>query len=770
MNYKKLVLQAKTLIQNKEYQKAEQLLLDIIKNSNMLNIENETNTYYSFNNYAEFVIYCNVFRPTKKNILPEVNYSEIYYYLGYINIEQKNYGKALEYDKKGLERNPVDVSLMFEIAAIYRMLGEIEKFKAQVEKTYKYIYNSTYLSKYYRELGWYYVEKRVFDLANALYTASYNYFSTEQAMNELKFIAQQENRPAVFTPAEEAKKLLSEYNIGFSFNKGVMDSIYTEYVGLSQMKPPADKNVIQGLSRILYDITHDEKFLTYYKLNSNKYNVEIILPDTWKYIPEQNFDQAKITPNTAFFLIAPSNQTVNITCDGRCTEEQLDQAFNVNLDNMKKNGTIIEQIYKVEGTLKSRQAFVRVKQNDKEIRIFQTYKIIDEKLFCATWNVPSESEDLDKLLVSINNSFAMKIVNSLKINTNENTEKNDIIKNEAYTLSQINNEYTQNGITDKLVKMLHIYSDSNIKDTVDPFFTQESKNILEIIIVSILKSENNVSFGNLSEKLSNIEDVKTFLKETISSLNEPCLSEIINSKKLIDSDKPFKSVIEIIREGLGIKVENTNTDIPSVKNETTIKLKEYSQKMTGLPIFKFYFPENMGEIVKKTNNVFEIKRNNTQKLRVMIIKCNQQQEFEEKCKNWIEKNKKDAKMEEVSYKKESINNIPIEVYTLKFEGRDDLAKKIYKMGYINGCIVTISGGLVENKEKIINEAFEKIVYEDNLEDKKQEEAKSIIIDCPGCNTKFELNWNVPASEKTFYCICPNCGMELKRGNPNYKEN
>lgn len=52
---------------------------------------------------------------------------------------------------------------------------------------------------------------------------------------------------------------------------------------------------------------------------------------------------------------------------------------------------------------------------------------------------------------------------------------------------------------------------------------------------------------------------------------------------------------------------------------------------------------------------------------------------------------------------------------------------------------------------------------------KKEEIKPISVNCPACNTDFELKWNVPATEKTFYCKCPNCGMEIKRGNPNYKE-
>ncbi len=47
-------------------------------------------------------------------------------------------------------------------------------------------------------------------------------------------------------------------------------------------------------------------------------------------------------------------------------------------------------------------------------------------------------------------------------------------------------------------------------------------------------------------------------------------------------------------------------------------------------------------------------------------------------------------------------------------------------------------------------------------------SNSMQIKCIGCGHEFEYN-NVSGDVKTFYCACPKCGMELKRGNSNYIE-
>lgn len=110
MNYNEQIIEIKKIIQNKEYSVAEEKLLSLISTATVKNIEDENNTHYSFNNYIETLLFWNTYRPEKKNIDPDINYAQVYYYLGFINIEQKNYGKALEYLQKGLQWNPLDVT------------------------------------------------------------------------------------------------------------------------------------------------------------------------------------------------------------------------------------------------------------------------------------------------------------------------------------------------------------------------------------------------------------------------------------------------------------------------------------------------------------------------------------------------------------------------------------------------------------------------------------------------------------------------------------
>lgn len=795
MKFEKNMKTIKDLIKNKEYEKAENMLLELITQSNNKVIEDENNTYYSFNNYIEILIFWYMYKPEKKNICPDINYSEIYYYLGFVNIETKNYGKAQEYFKKGLEWNPMDVSIMFENAYLYRMLGDIERYKAEIEKTNPFIYEIGYMAKYYRELGWYYVEKKSFDLANALYTQSLAFYETDMAKRELEFIAKSENRKARLSTAEEMQKLFRDYNITFGFNRNTVDVIIDEYNRLYNENPQPD--VINFISKKLYDITLDDKYMIFYELKDENTETKIDVPFTWSYIRKEDFEKNDIAKNTAFFLLTRGNQNINIAYENKCSDEEFDDRVKLNIENIKKYGIEVEEQYRTSGTKSNIELFLRVNHNGNIIRLFQVYRVVNGYLFSAAWQVKNADIELDKLLIDVNNSFAMKVVNSLRP-INEITKKqesfevtvNNNTRNEDFTIQKINEEYANNKISLMLVKMLHIYADTKIKeDKQDPFWSKTAKNVLLLLILSNLVANENVSEKQIMEQIKEDAIAKMFIKNNIDKLLLPELSEIISSKSIIDSEKLFKSVMDIIREDmlskLGNDIENSTKSIKpkevskdeKVKEENKIKgyiikMKEYIIKMKDGTKFKLYFPENLGEYTpsKFFNNIFEIKQGKTQKIRVMINNCSEE-EFEDSAKDWIKKNEKDAKMETVAYRKETINNIPIEVYELKFLEKNNCVNRIYKIGLVNNCRVIISGGIIKGKEEIINKAFKTIKWENAPIGKisKKEETKPIIVNCPACNTDFELKWNVPATEKTFYCKCLNCGMEIKRSNPNYKE-
>lgn len=811
MSYQEQINDVKQDIQNKNFANAQLKLESMLNNEKIKNVEDENNVYYTFNNYVEMLLFYNMYKPNKKLVNIDTNISEIYYYLGVINVETKNFGKAIEYFDNGLKWNPVDVSIMFQKVATFRILKELERYKAEIEKTYRYIYNSSYMARYFNELGWYYAEKRIFDLANALYTVSLTYINTEIANNELKYIAQQENRDVKKSSKEEIDKLFKNYNIPFNFSNQIFQIIYNEYQRLFKEEP--DAKVINFLSRILYDITLDKKFLIYLTLQDKELGIEVKMPEMWKIMKKDAYEKLGISPNTTMLFLNTDNQEISVVCNGRCTKGQFEQAYKANIEKMKNSGMNILKEYTIRGQKNINQVFVELNTEKGIIRVLQNYVIANDYLFNISWQVTKNME-LDKLLEMSNNTLAMGIVWSLK-GINEDTSVQDAMvemtkkmnelmaqgktsqeameivlgkdnkqqENENINLSKIIEEYNKNGINSNLTKLLNEFSKNIIKqDNQDPFWSTIAREMLETLIILNL-AENNVDISILLEQSKDINKARNICKTNVNKLDIAKLQsegDFINSIKTLNgenNDKTLESILKIIYECLlpYDKITIHKGEFKPVSEEKLKylelyneykddELKEYSQEMEGYPTFKFYFPETLGEQSKVQNNIFELRKNNKQIIRVMISKCSSEDKLKGLAKDWIEKTRIKNQQEIKSFTEESIANQKVLTYILGGEKQLD---KVYKIFYKANCWITISGTLKDNKSNIINTAIEKIEMEENKAEKVKP-VKPIVIKCPACSKSFELNWNVPASEKTFYCRCPKCNTEIKHLNPNYK--
>lgn len=208
----------------------------------------------------------------KKMIATKNNMSYTYFLLGFINVEKKEFEKAIQYLNKAIAWNPISPDNRFEKANVYRKLGQFDRYRVEVEKTYPYIYSSRYMAAYYRHLGWYYTERRIFDLANALYTQSIKFENINLAHEELGYIAKQEKREKRLSTNEEIKRLLTEYNIP----QGISYEIIKMFLEVAQLQLKA--NNIQSVIYVykaLYDITRDKKYLEYIKENEKNQSEQI---------------------------------------------------------------------------------------------------------------------------------------------------------------------------------------------------------------------------------------------------------------------------------------------------------------------------------------------------------------------------------------------------------------------------------------------------------------------------------------------------------------
>lgn len=805
MGYREIIGKIEQYIKNKDYDTAERELLDILNSEEIKSVEDENNMYFTFYNYVEMMIFWKKYQPTKKLVRLENNIADMWYLLGFINFERKNYGKALEYLNKAQEWNPVSAQIRLEKADTYRCMGEFERYRVEAEKAYQYIYTSSYMAKYYRELGFYYSEKRVFDIANALYTQSRKYLDVELVRNELMYIAQQEKREPRFSTQEEIDKLFREYNIPYGIDNNITQMIYNESQRLLNEKK--EPELVNFLYRTLYDITLDKNFMLYVNLKDEKTNVVIEIPEIWRVVNKESYSKFGISENTSFLFLTPHNENISVVCDGKCSKEKFEDAYKLNIENMKKNGIIVEAEYTIRGLKNVNQAIIQVQSNENKVRIFQNYLIVNDFLFNIAWQIPNDIP-LENIIEVENNSFKGQLIWKLKaegeeiikqpnINNMTNTMQQEgnpnkdaisMIAGYNAILEYAKNELKEKGITEDFVKNIERLSRYIIKENnQDPFWSDMARQIFVILITVNLLNNKEFELTDLKEQIKESEKIKDLINGGYEKIDVPELAQFINSVKIVNNpngNKTFLSVLDTISESLVVLGEDTRAKSNENKNvnnngNTTKKAenkKEYSQEIKGLPTFKFLFPESMGEYSKFNDNVFELKKEGLQKIRVMISKCSSESNFKKDAKAWIEKNKVDAKMEDVSYRKEKIGDYPIETYELQRIGTTSV--RIYKIGYVNNCRITISGRKIGNKEEIINQAFETLTWEDNseiireeskVEHKEENKAsKAIIVNCPVCQNEFKLNWNVPSSDKVFYCKCPNCNAEIKSENPNYK--
>lgn len=553
MGYNEKIMDVRNDINNRNYEIAISKLENMLKESNVKEVEDEKNTYYTFGNYAEEAIFNYIYKSKKQNIYPEQNISEIYYYLGFINIDLKNYDLAVEYLDKALKWNPINISAMFEKATVFRMKGNLDRNRAEIEKTFIFIYNSSYLAKFYRELGWYYVERKIYDLGNALYTYSNYFYRTNNAENELKYIAQQENREIRYTPIAEINQYLKDYNIPINFNRSIVNCIFDE---LQKVKNNNEKrSSARYYSNLMYDMTLRKEFIWYEPLKNEEYAVQIDKPDHWTLIAKDSYERYGLDNNTVFAFFEPQIQMFTVTFVGECTNNQFEDKFNKIIEDLKNSGEkVISQF--IEPTQKRFGNVYTEKQiGGNVIRYNQEFMVLNNKLFKISWESKNTKPPLANDEVALD---VWKTLQPIRGNKMEQEQKSIDFKVEQESLLRlINDEYAKNGINLTLYNLLNAFSKNNLKDdSIDSFWKENARLLLNAIIILILTGEKEATIEDIKEKSKNIETLKKYCEDNlfkldIASIQQfPDLMDGITYIRKCEANKTINSTLEIINESI----------------------------------------------------------------------------------------------------------------------------------------------------------------------------------------------------------------------------
>ncbi len=159
-DYHQTVLaEVRQLIQGRRIDEVKQLIDKIVPPENLYT-EDEVSIYYSFKNPVEQIFFEQRFAPEKTIRVPPFPFNEVYELLLYLQVEQMQVADALGTVAVALKRNPLNTTILFEAAELYKTQKEIEEFLAATVRLHPFLYRRADLSHYFRNLGYYFIEKR----------------------------------------------------------------------------------------------------------------------------------------------------------------------------------------------------------------------------------------------------------------------------------------------------------------------------------------------------------------------------------------------------------------------------------------------------------------------------------------------------------------------------------------------------------------------------------------------------------------------------------
>jgi tetratricopeptide (TPR) repeat protein len=176
--------------------------------------DNEEGEYHYFNNVFEATLFGELKHPKKEIFSLPYDFAQLYFFYGNRLMNLKLFAEAEEALFKALAINPVRSDILFELSELSRMQGKMEEYLDRVYACYPIAYTSKSLARWYRNLGYYYVTSKEYDVATALYILSAYYDPTSpEVQRAFEYMTKQAGRKMKMQSFEKARRLIESKKI-----------------------------------------------------------------------------------------------------------------------------------------------------------------------------------------------------------------------------------------------------------------------------------------------------------------------------------------------------------------------------------------------------------------------------------------------------------------------------------------------------------------------------------------------------------------------------
>ena len=219
--------------------------------------DDSVNEYHNFHNPFEQALFYVIYKP-KKTIrdLPKF-IDQLYGMHGGLLFELERFDEARLSLEKAIRINPINTQAIFELAEISKVREEWEKYFDLSKQAIRIAYTGESLSRCYRNIGYYFIEKKNYDVAIALYFFSMIFDrKSTKAQSELFYIQQITGNQVQAPSPEQIYKLLEKHGIQYGPNEKVL------HLAAELGKQCADEEEYEHARHfysIIYDLTHDNE-------------------------------------------------------------------------------------------------------------------------------------------------------------------------------------------------------------------------------------------------------------------------------------------------------------------------------------------------------------------------------------------------------------------------------------------------------------------------------------------------------------------------------
>jgi len=254
--------EAINLNNNKEYDKAEKIIDELIENIEFVEID-KYGKVLDFSNEVEFVFYCQG-QEKDSNISWNRNYiSDIYLNKAIILYEKGEHKEAILILNKALRWNPVRMQLYCEMLENYIKLNNIEKFKKCFEEALNKALTPLELAILYRKYAFFCIDRHEYELAYNLLLYTKLMFPRKETDAEIDYLSQKAGVPLKRWPDIGTVDYIRENGLEYKSNRVVV----VTYASLAKhyeeelVKEQSEDTFIKLISyyEILYFFNKDEK-------------------------------------------------------------------------------------------------------------------------------------------------------------------------------------------------------------------------------------------------------------------------------------------------------------------------------------------------------------------------------------------------------------------------------------------------------------------------------------------------------------------------------